>query len=44
VEGNYFFGEGKTVESDGQKLGCGGVRVYGIGHVVVNNYFEGRSL
>lgn len=43
VEGNYFFGEGKTVESDGQKLGCGGVRVYGIGHVVVNNYFEGLT-
>lgn len=31
------------MESDGQKLGCGGVRVYGIGHVVVNNYFEGLT-
>lgn len=43
VDGNFFFGEKKTAESDGRILGCGGVRVYGIGHVVVNNYFEGLT-
>ncbi|GHS85130.1 hypothetical protein FACS1894201_04520 [Bacteroidia bacterium] len=36
VEGNYFFGNGKTVDGNG----CGGVRVYGIDHVIVNNYFD----
>lgn len=40
VEGNYFFGEEKT-DADGN--GCGGVRVYGLDHVVVNNYFEGLT-
>jgi hypothetical protein len=36
VEGNYFFGNGKIIDGNG----CGGVRVYGIDHVIVNNYFE----
>jgi hypothetical protein len=35
VEGNYFFGEGKS--------GTGGVRLYGVGHQVVNNYFNGLT-
>ncbi len=32
VDGNFFFGHGKT--------GTGGVRVYGRDHTIVNNYFE----
>lgn len=43
VEGNYFFGEGKTAEYNGGTIGCGGVRVYGEDHVIVNNYFEGLT-
>ncbi|TZF85898.1 T9SS type A sorting domain-containing protein (plasmid) [Pedobacter sp. BS3] len=49
VEGNYFFGEGKTAiftdEDSGSSstIGCGGVRVYGRGHKVINNYFEGLT-
>lgn len=39
VEGNYFFGEGKTVGSDG----CGGIRVYGKDHKIINNYFQGLT-
>ncbi|MFV0467721.1 MAG: chondroitinase-B domain-containing protein [Dysgonomonas sp.] len=39
VEGNYFFGDGKTVDGNG----CGGVRVYGKDHKVINNYFEGLT-
>lgn len=35
VEGNFFFGEGKS--------GTGGVRLYGVGHVVKNNYFNGLT-
>lgn len=35
VEGNYFFGEGKS--------GTGGVRLYGVGHSIVNNYFNGLT-
>lgn len=40
VEGNYFFGEEKT---DASGNGCGGIRVYGLDHIVVNNYFEGLT-
>lgn len=40
AEGNYFFGDGKT---DEEGNGCGGLRVYGIDHVIVNNYFEGLT-
>lgn len=43
VEGNYFFGEGKTGEFEGSTIGCGGVRVYGKDHVIINNYFEGLT-
>ena len=39
VDGNYFFGDGKTVDGNG----CGGVRVYGLDHKIVNNYFEGLT-
>lgn len=35
VEGNFFFGEGKS--------GTGGVRLYGVGHSIVNNYFNGLT-
>jgi hypothetical protein len=35
VEGNYFFGEGKS--------GTGGVRLYGVGHRIINNYFNGLT-
>ncbi|RIJ43062.1 chondroitinase-B domain-containing protein [Pontibacter oryzae] len=43
VEGNYFFGEGKTAIFNGSTIGCGGVRVYGKDHKVINNYFEGLT-
>ncbi|MEP6675682.1 MAG: chondroitinase-B domain-containing protein [Ferruginibacter sp.] len=39
VEGNYFFGEGKIVGTDG----CGGIRVYGKDHKIINNYFSGLT-
>lgn len=39
VDGNYFLGEGKTVDGNG----CGGVRVYGLDHKIINNYFEGLT-
>jgi len=43
VEGNYFFGEGKTTTYAGSSIGCGGVRVYGLNHKITNNYFEGLT-
>ena len=43
VEGNYFFGEGKTAMYDGNLIGCGGIRVYGMNHSIINNYFEGLT-
>lgn len=43
VEGNYFFGEGKTGIFESATIGCGGVRVYGKGHTITNNYFEGLT-
>lgn len=39
VEGNYFFGDGKT---DGTN-GAGGIRVYGKDHKIINNYFQGLT-
>jgi len=39
VDGNYFFGDGKIVDGNG----CGGIRVYGIDHKIINNYFEGLT-
>lgn len=39
VEGNYFFSEGKI---DGTN-GCGGIRVYGKDHKIINNYFHGLT-
>lgn len=48
VEGNFFFGEGKTAlftSSGGSTstVGCGGVRVYGLDHKIINNYFTGLT-
>lgn len=40
VEGNYFFGEGKTAVFNGGTIGCGGIRVYAKDHKVINNYFH----
>lgn len=48
VEGNYFFGNGKTngtyTNPDSgsvQTLYTGGIRAYGTDHEIVNNYMEG---
>lgn len=43
VEGNYFFGEGKTAIFNGGTIGCGGIRVYGKDHKIINNYFHGLT-
>lgn len=43
VSGNYFFGEGKTTLFEGNQIGCGGLRIYGMNHKVYNNYFEGLT-
>lgn len=43
VEGNFFFGEGKTAQYNGSEIGCGGIRVYGMNHQIYNNYFEGLT-
>jgi poly(beta-D-mannuronate) lyase len=43
AEGNYFFGEGKTAIFNGNTIGCGGVRVYGKDHSIINNYFHGLT-
>ncbi len=43
AEGNYFFGEGKTALYNGSTIGCGGIRVYGKDHKVINNYFNGLT-
>ncbi|MDR0619794.1 MAG: T9SS type A sorting domain-containing protein [Bacteroidales bacterium] len=36
VIGNYFKSNGKIIDGNG----CGGIRVYGKDHLIVNNYFE----
>jgi hypothetical protein len=43
VEGNFFFGDGKTAQYSGSEIGCGGIRVYGMNHQIYNNYFEGLT-
>lgn len=48
VEGNYFFGEGKTASYTNENgntsiIGAGGVRVYGKNHKIFNNYFSGLT-
>ena len=43
VEGNYFLGNNKTAEYNGGTIGCGGVRVYGLDHKVINNYMYGLT-
>ncbi|MDD4971482.1 MAG: chondroitinase-B domain-containing protein [Paludibacter sp.] len=43
VEGNFFFGENKTTLFGTETIGCGGVRIYGMNHKIINNYFEGLT-
>ncbi len=44
VRGNFFFGNGVTgTDTEGDEIGCGGVRVYGKDHKIYNNYFEGLT-
>jgi poly(beta-D-mannuronate) lyase len=48
VEGNYILGNGRTgtfLDSTGKTwtLGTGGVRFYGTGMRIINNYFEGLT-
>lgn len=43
VEGNFFFGENKTTVFNSETIGCGGVRIYGMNHKIINNYFEGLT-
>lgn len=43
VEGNYFRCNGKTDTFNGSEIGCGGVRVYGKDHKIINNYMEGLT-
>lgn len=43
VEGNYFFGEGKTGTFNNGTIGAGGIRVYGKDHTIINNYFHGTT-
>jgi hypothetical protein len=48
VEGNYVLGNNRTgsfLDSTGRtwKLGTGGVRFYGTGMRIINNYFEGLT-
>jgi len=48
VEGNYVLGNNRTgsfLDSTGKtwKLGTGGVRFYGTGMRIINNYFEGLT-
>jgi len=46
VEGNYILGNGRTgtfLDNNGKShtIGTGGVRFYGMGMRIINNYFEG---
>lgn len=48
VEGNYFFGNGKTngtytnpSTGSTQTIYTGGIRAYGTDHVIINNYLQG---
>lgn len=43
AEGNYFFGDNKTGTFNGGTIGCGGIRVYGKDHNIINNYFSGLT-
>ena len=40
AEGNIFLGESKTAIYEGETIGCGGIRIYGKGHTITNNYME----
>lgn len=45
IEGNYFFGGGKPIETspDNATLYTGGIRIYGKDHVIINNYMQGLN-
>lgn len=43
VYGNYFFGSGASAVPTDPNYQTGGVRVYGTGHKVYNNYMEGLT-
>ncbi|QOW10416.1 hypothetical protein Q73A0000_08570 [Kaistella flava (ex Peng et al. 2021)] len=46
VDGNYFFGNKRPVGLAGDGVShvyTGGVRIYGLDHIIVNNYFEGLN-
>ncbi|AWB65717.1 hypothetical protein C2869_04350 [Saccharobesus litoralis] len=41
--GNYFYGVGASVEVSDENYQTGGIRVYGSGHEIYDNYMEGLS-
>lgn len=41
--GNYFYGEGSGVAVTNDNYETGGIRVYGAGHEIYNNYMEGLT-
>ena len=46
VQGNYFFGNARPIGLAGDGVTAvytGGIRIYGVDHVVVNNYMEGLN-
>ena len=45
IEGNYFFGNGKPIETSpaGSTIYTGGIRIYGTDHLIINNYMEGLN-
>lgn len=43
AEGNIFLGEGKKELYDADSIGTGGIRMYGKGHTVIDNYMEGLT-
>jgi hypothetical protein len=41
--GNYFYGEGASANWDDDNYQTGGIRVYGSGHLIYDNYMEGLT-
>ncbi|WP_020209342.1 discoidin domain-containing protein [Gilvimarinus chinensis] len=41
--GNYFYGEGASANWDDDNYQTGGIRVYGEGHQIYDNYMEGLT-
>ena len=41
--GNYFYGEGASANWDDDNYQTGGIRVYGFGHLIYDNYMEGLT-